>query len=86
MLTTTLILFIKLLKHCYLDRSQYIQTRTTKVTTLRIKAMFIRNVTLRDKAVFFYFRDTFMKHLCRDKAGVRVEGNLIKVLLHLHSP
>ena len=57
------------------------------LTPLSIKAKFICSLTLRIKADFNYLdKDTFNKYWCRDKAIVRVKGNVITILLRLHTP
>ena len=82
-----LILLINLLKYCIWTMRNLSKYEHKKVTTLNVKAMFIRSLTLRIKADFNRLeRHIFNKYWCRDSALVRVEGNSITILLRLHPP
>ena len=57
------------------------------LTTLSIKAMFIRSLTLRIKADLNYLdKYIFNKYWFRDNVIVGVKGNVITILLRLRPP
>lgn len=82
-----LLLLINLLKFCIWCKRNQAKHEFKKVTTICIKAFFIRTLSLRIKADFERLdKATFSKYWCKNYSVVRVEGNSIKILLRLHPP
>ena len=82
-----LILLINTMKYCIWMVRNASKHEFKKATTLGIKSLFIRTITLRIKADFKRFDlDTFTQYWCKDNKIACVEGNTVKVLLKLHPP
>ena len=75
------------MKYCIWITRNEAKHESKKVTTIGIKACFIRNLSSRIKADFVRFLlDIFSKYWCKNNNLVIVEGDTIKILLRLHPP
>jgi len=82
-----LILLINTMKYCIWSVRNMAKHEFKQATTLSIKSMFIRTLSLRIKADFKRLdRDTFSEYWCRDNAVAYIDGDAVKILLRLHLP
>ena len=82
-----LVLLVNILKFCIWTKRNQSKHEFKKVSTLCIKALFIRTLTLRIKADFVRFDNSkFSKYWCRNNSITRIDGNSIIILLRLHPP
>ena len=80
-----LILLVNLMKYCIWITRNEAKHERKNVTTIGIKAFFIRTLSSRIRADFVRFDpDRFCKYWC--KILILLEGESIKILLRLHPP
>ena len=82
-----LILLVNLMKYCIWITRNEAKHESKNVTTIGIKAFFIRTLSSRIRADHKRFdSDRFCKYWCKNNNIVHLDGESIKILLRLHPP